>query len=664
MAMQTTAGTVPWIRNELEAAAAGNLRSRRRWPPIVFSMTVYLTLAMTVFGLFGSLGPGQLSGTGAPDVVLQIWWLAWAAFAVPHGLNVFSASWLNYPFGANFGDQGSALFLGVVLLPITKLFGPIVAWNVAVRLALAASAMSMFLVLRRWCTWWPAAFVGGLLYGFSSYTFWNARSSVYLFLIFVPLPPIIFLVLDEILVRQRWRPITAGIVLAVLCTFQFFVSSEILAGTVLMGAIATILIIAANRRLLARRWRYSAAAFGWTFLGTVVLLAVPVLFTFTGPEHTNGPPTAPKLLETIPADLLSPVVPNGQWIDPKVVSLASSSHSVAGSGELLAHFESSLTLGGELYLGLPLIIALICFATCLYKRRAILFAGSMALISFILSLGNPLWVDNYRTRIPLPFAVIQHLPVIQGMLAQRLSLFTSLFAAGMFAIGLDEVWGRLGRTRLGRLSSMRTQLIGGLGVAFLVGIVVLALLPARTIPTSMTGPHDVPSFFSSKAIDTVPAGSVVLTYPYVDPESTGFASVYYPAQSAMLDQAVSGMRFKLIGGYELFPSPSGHSGSTAPAVLEPKSVQALFDVAFIGGTPEQRRLLATTRSLPADIRRFLGKYDVMTVIIDPLRDWKMAVGPLSAVLGSPTHVDGVILWSHVQERLRIGSASCSARAGC
>ena len=640
MGMQATTGTVPRSSDELDAA--DNRRSHR-WRPVVFSAAVYVVLAMIVFGHFDSLGPGHMSGQGSSDAIEGVWWLAWAAFAVSHGLNVFSASWFNYPFGQNFGDQAtSMLLLGVVLLPITKLFGPIVAWNIAVRLALAASAMSMFLVLRRWCTWWPAAFVGGLLYGFSSYIIWYARG-VYLFLIFVPLPPIIFLVLHEILVRQRWRPITAGIVLAVLCTFQFFVSPEILASTLLIGAIAAILIVVANRRLLIAHWRYPAASFGWAALGTVVLLAFPLLFTFTGPEHISGQIFNPTLAVRPTADLLSPVVPNGQWIDPKAASLASSNP-----------FENSLSFGGDLYLGLPLIIALICFAVFLRKRRAILFAGSMVLICFVLSLGNPLWADGHRTQIPLPFAVIQHLPVFQGILNDRLSLFTSLFAAGMFAIGLDELRVRIGRPRLGQLSRTETRLTGGLGAAFLVGIVVLALVPDGAIAATVTGPPVVPSFFSSKAIDTVPAGSVALTYPYVDPESTSFISTFFPARSEMLNQAVSGMRFKLIGGYGYFASPSGHP-EYGPAALEPTSVQALFDVAFMGGTPKERALLAT-RSLPADLRRFLQKYDVSTVIIDPLADWQMVATQVSAALGSPIHDDGVVLWSHVQQRLRNGSA--------
>ena len=64
-------------------------------------------------------------------------------------------------------------------------------------------AFSMCIVLRRWTAWWPAAFVGGLLYGFSAY--FTVYGSGYLFLVFVPIPPVILLLLHEAMVRQRWR---------------------------------------------------------------------------------------------------------------------------------------------------------------------------------------------------------------------------------------------------------------------------------------------------------------------------------------------------------------------------------------------------------------------------------------------------------------------------
>ena len=89
----------------------------------------------------------------------------------------------------------------------------------------------------------------------------------------------------------------------------------------------------------------------------------------------------------------------------------------------------------------------------------------------------------------------------------------------------------------------------------------------------------------------MPAGSVALTYPYVDTESNQFASVFLQNQGAMLDQVVSGMRFKLIGGFGWFPSPSGHFGSTSPAVLEPKSVQDLVRCRVLGRNAAAARVV-------------------------------------------------------------------------
>ena len=185
----------------------------------------------------------------------------------------------------------------------------------------------------------------------------------------------------------------------------------------------------------------------------------------------------------LPVDLLSSVVPNGEWLGPKPVFLG-----------------SSLATGGALYLGVPLIVVLLSFAVVFRKRRAILFMGAMALISYILSLGSHLWVNKHRTGIPLPSAVLAHLPVIQGLLAARLSLFTSLFVAGTFAIGIDEFWRRLSRRqRFAWLSPTASKVIGAVGVAVLCGLVIITLVPRATVSTSATGPPAVPSFFSSTA---------------------------------------------------------------------------------------------------------------------------------------------------------------------
>ena len=241
---------------------------------------------MVVYGHFGSLGPGHMTGTFSSDAIDQVWWLAWTAFALPHGHNVFSAQWQNYPAGQNFGVNGSMLALGVLFMPITKLFGPVVAWNIALRLAVALSASSMCLVLRRWTTWWPAAFVGGLLYGFSAYIAYYGDN--YLFLVFVPLPPVIFLLLHEILVRQHWRPGRTGALLGVVCTLQFFIWSEVLASTVVMGVVAVVLFLLVSRHQVAERRRYAVTAFAYSLGVGGLLLLFPVIYALAGPQSIRG----------------------------------------------------------------------------------------------------------------------------------------------------------------------------------------------------------------------------------------------------------------------------------------------------------------------------------------------------------------------------------------
>ncbi len=384
---------------------------------------------MIVFGHFDSLGPSHMAGNMSADSIEEVWWFAWTAFAVPHGHDVFLAQWQNYPEGQNFGVNGSMLALGVLFMPITKVFGPIVSWNIALRFALAISASSMCFVLRRWVTWWPAAFFGGLLYGFSAYILANAGN--YLFLIFVPLPPVFFLLLHEILVRQKWRPSRVGALLGVVCFLQFFIWSEVLVGMVFVGVIATGLFLLVNRHRLQEIWRYGVRAF--VFGGVVggVLLLPPGAFTLFGPQNTHGSPTQGLVNDAFPPDLLGSIVPQFQWLSSKGLTAMATTHFGWDSAE---------------YLGIPMIVVLACFAIFLRKPKTMLFTGAMALITFSLSLGSPLWIDGHKTPVPLPWAVFTHLPLVGGFTPVRFFLFTGLFVAAMFAMGLDEVRRRLTAT--------------------------------------------------------------------------------------------------------------------------------------------------------------------------------------------------------------------------
>jgi hypothetical protein len=567
------------------------------------------------------------------DAIEQIWWLEWAAHSLLHGQNIFFTKAQNYPAGQNFGVQGSMLALGVIFSPVTRLFGPLVTWNVALRFAPAISAASMCFVLRRWTEWWPSAFVGGLLYGFSSYAFYySIVGGGYLFLTFVPLPPLALLLLHEIVVRRQWRFWIAGCSLALVLTLQFFISTEVLASTVLVGAIALIGYVVFNRRKFLSQWRYSVWAFACALGLGSVLLSFPAAYTFAGPQHLNGTPEVPATLASAPGELLAAVVPNRQW-------LHFSSWTVPGEG---------FSYSGSLYLGIPLIVTVICLVVVFRKRGPIVFAAAMAIATFILSLGAHLNVDG-RDTIAFPFELLVHVPILQGLQANRLSLYTTLFVSAVLALGIDRLWARWALPRDTRFRSPRLKVVAG-GMLALIALAVFLPLVIRHPRPNATA-QNIPAFFTSNSLKSVPAHSVVLAYPYPDAQSTGWESIYSPGESILLDQAITGMRFDVLGGYGWFPSPLGHNGTTNPLTLEPRSVQALFDVAYTGGTPAERNLLKNT-DIVMQLRQFLRRYDVQSVIVVPVGGHPaMVASPMTAAIGSPTETGGVVVWTHVADRL-------------
>ncbi len=585
---------------------------------------------MLYYGHFGSLGAGHMTGARTNDAILQVWWLAWTAFALPHGHNVLLAKWQNYPAGENFGVNDSMLALGVLFLPITKLFGPVVTWNVLLRLAVALSASSMCLVLRRWTTWWPAAFVGGLIYGFSAYMAYYAGN--YLFLIFVPLPPVILLLVHEILVRQHWRPGRTGALLGVACALQFFIWAEVLASTVLIGAIAVVLFLLFGRRHLAERWRYAVTAFAYSLGVGAVLLFFPAFYALAGPQSIKGGPQSPRSIAAFPSDLFGAFVPSSsEWL---------------GTQHLTAIAHQRFNYATALYVGLPLVVALVSFAVFLRKRRTILFAGGMALITFVLSLGSRLWVDGRETPIRLPFVVLTHLPVVEGLDPVRFALYTSLFAAGMFAIGLDELWRRMRRSGRPSWYPPRWRIVAATGaLTALTAAVLIPLAPRHTQPSS---PTKVASFFTSAAADAIPTGSVVLAYPY--PQG-GLGFFIHPTYDIMLDQAVAGLRFKLIGGYGWIPSPTGVNGTLNATALKPQSVQAIFNAAYYANATAKLWPLSMA-NLEA-LRGFLHKYDVQSVVVLPEgADSAAVVSYVSAAIGPSVESGGATVWFDVKQRLR------------
>ena len=627
----------PAIESQIPADAASTVGTRRSWLPGLACCLVYGLLAILLFGHLGSVNGAHVTGPQTVDQVSQLWWIEWANYAVSHGHNLFFTNWQNYPVGLNSEVNLSMLALGSFVSPITHLFGPVVAWDVLVRFAVFASASSMCLVLRRWVSWWPAAFIGGLLYGFSAYE--TLYGGQVVDLSFVALPPLLFLIVYELMFRQRWRPVRTGVLLGTLLAIQFLISTEVFASSVLLSGIGCLLYLIANWRSVLATWSYIQKAIVATVASGAVLLAYPLYVTFLGPGHINGPPNPPSGLAALHGDLLG-------LVSPGYLQRFTSS-------KLNSFWLQHLSNSAMIFVGAPFLIAVVVTVIALRRRGIVLIAGLLSASSLLLSLGSYLYVGGHDTHIPLPFLVLAHLPLTDGFLSNRFSLYTVLFGSAILAMGIEAVYRRIAvaSTNAGRPTLWRV--VAGTSLAVIIALAVgLPVLPSRSEQLSLSG---APSPAVATALRRIPAGSTVLAYPYPDSPviPVPFTYKYESIDDVLLDQALTGMNYRLIGSYAWRPSDSGSYGTPGPSELVPHAVQALFSSSFYGFATAPQKVALANADMTKDLREFMRRYHVAAVVVLPLGHSAQAIiKNVTAAIGPPSAITaGATVWYGVQHRL-------------
>ena len=228
---------------------------------------------------------------GCGDPALFLWFFQWPATALAHGQNPFYSTALFHPTGVNLLSQTSVMGESLPLVPVTWIWGPVASLNVASTVTPALTAFFAFLVLRRWAPWTPAAFLGGLFYGFSPFVLASLEFA-HLMTAALMLIPLVLAVLDEILIRQRHRAGPTGLALGLLLFGQFFLSSELLVVVVFVGAVGILAVVAVGHvsdpAEVRRRVPHAARALAVGMGTAVVLLAWPVWFALEGPAHLSG----------------------------------------------------------------------------------------------------------------------------------------------------------------------------------------------------------------------------------------------------------------------------------------------------------------------------------------------------------------------------------------
>ena len=570
----------------------------RTWFPVVAAVSVYALLSFLANGNSWAHGVAHtLQTSGDYDPGEEVWFLAQTPWAVLHGNNPFVNNWLNAPVGVNLMDNTFMPLLGLLFSPVTVLFGPIATFNVALTAAIFSSATAFFFMARRFVGWWPAAFVGGLLYGFSPFT--AAVGNGHVFLLFQAVPPLIILFLDRFLRAPSVSPWWTGVAIGACYVVQFYVATEVFASLVIMTLLATGVAggYAVARHVpvdLPRLGRMSACALAVIVLG----IGYGAWTALEGPHHVNGPVQSTQAVTDRSTDPIGLVAPT-------------SNQRFALRGAQLGDYFVAGPIENGTYVGAPLILVLVIGIRLLRRRPLVLYCGAMAGIALVLSMGTDLHVDGYLTGVPLPYTLLAHLPLLNGAIPSRLFSYFWLFAALMLALIVDALYSHLDvpgrRFRLGAFATC----------TFLVVCVLVPLVPAWPYPAAAV---QLPAWFTSGA-RSLPVGSTVVVYPYSTPSTS----------SAMVWQAMADMRFRMPGGYAVFATPTGATFHSQPSEL-----QNALATCFAGGRPRLAR--STTRSE----LRAIGASAVVVVPTAPMAPCARHL--FARALGPPRLTQGVLLW--------------------
>src|SRR6516164_2617457 len=388
---------------------------------------VYFVLACLIYWPVAPLDGSHLAGCACGDSEQQTWFLAWTSFALSHGHNPLLTSYLHAPTGANLAINTSMPLLGLLGMPITLTAGPVATFNLLLRIGFAASGASMFGVLRRYVSWWPAAFGGGLLFAFCPYV---ANQAIrHLFLSFVPLVPLFIPILDDWLISRTRTPVRSGVLLGLVAGAQYLISPEILLTSAIMAVIGLAYLALRYRAAVAERIGALLRGVAVAVPVFLVIAGYGIWMLLAGPYRPVGAVHTLSGLTRYHADLLSPLFPTSHQLIAPAALASIGNRLPAGS-----------TLENGFYLGFPLLILLGYLVIRCRRVPLVATAAVVGVVAFILGLGPRLTLNGKAAGIPLPFAIFRHLPIVQNLEAARFSLYVQLAAAIIFALGLDQVW--------------------------------------------------------------------------------------------------------------------------------------------------------------------------------------------------------------------------------
>jgi hypothetical protein len=235
---------------------------------------------------------------------------------------------------------------------------------------------------------------------------------------------------------------------------------------------------------------------------------------------------------------------------------------------------------------------------------------AVAATALLLSLGSTLHVGGVDTHVPLPAAVLAHIPVLDNLLPARFAVYVALFTALLLGVFVDAV-------PKGRRSA-RVVLVASV-------LIAATFLPPLPFPTRAAV---TPAYFTSSPSPIRP-GSTLLVVPF---------SHDFDSTAAMLWQAQAGMSFSMPEGYVINRGPSGVAEQGPP----PSATSATLAGIAAGSVSPAAVTEATRAAMLGELR----SWHVAGVVLGPMAGRPAMLQFLTALLGPPSGGGGgVTAWT-------------------
>jgi hypothetical protein len=537
------------------------------------------------------------------DTVQFIWLARWLQYAWVNGDGWWLTTHANFPIGVNLMWQPTPVLPNLLVLPVTVLGGPVLAYNVLATLAIPAAALGGYLACRRLVARQWAAAVGGLVFGLSPFLLTHLVAG-HVYLDMTVVVALAFVLLHEMFVRQVWRFWVTGALLGALGAATLVTAEEFLAYDGVFGLLGLALLaaLAPTHVTRARLW-YAAKAAAVGIAVFTPLVAYPLYVQFRGPHRLTTSGLQPH--DRAGNDLLNLITPTHQF------------GSTAGTGTV-QHFVGwpSEWCG---YIGVPMLLLIALIAVAGWRHTAVRFATLLASLATVFGLGVLLHIDGQEhPAVWLPWAWLSHIPLLSDAIAARSMAYADLAIALLAALYAD---------RLPALA-VRSRALAGAAAALLLAAVA-SWLPS-TPPPTMSLPQ--PAYFAGSPDPAIAPGQPVLIVPFTAP-----ARATERWNEPLLWQALAGMRFRIPEGY--FVMTDGDK-----AVFQSPLTPVTGDLRNIQRHSRPPRTAARRQLVQDD----LNNRQLAAIILGPSPVYPAERDYLTWAIGRPPDrtVDGVDIWYH------------------